>query len=189
MRHGFTTRGEAGARRAKWEPQARQLLARERGVPPGPVVCLVCVCVCVFVRVLYINVYCVYIIYALGAVPVPITRPTNSPHSHPPFLCAALRVAARVVLIGACRPPPPFRVWACTTQSESPRSWGFAAYMRRERAIQREREREREARDAEREFRGESWSSMPAASCYADELPNNGREPWFDEYEVRIPKP
>ena len=56
--------------------------------------------------------------------------------------------------------------------------------MRRERAIQREREREREARDSEREFCGESWSSMPAVSCYADELPTNGREPWFDEYEV-----
>ena len=61
--------------------------------------------------------------------------------------------------------------------------------MRRERAIQREREREREARDSEREFCGESWSSMPAVSCYADELPTNGREPWFDDYEVRIPKP
>ena len=53
--------------------------------------------------------------------------------------------------------------------------------MRRERAIQREREREREARNAEREFCGESW--MPAVSCYADELPTNGREPWFDDYE------
>jgi len=91
------------------------------------------------------------------------------------------------VLIGACRPLPPFPFWACAAQSESPRSWGFAAYMRRERAIQREREREREARNAEREFCGESW--MPAVSCYADELPTNGREPWFDDYEVRIPKP
>jgi hypothetical protein len=112
-RHGVTTHGEGGARRAKWEPQARPLLARERGAPPVPVVYLVCVCVCVCVC-LCVCVYYTYmcIVYlcsthlTLGAVPVPITRPTNIPPlPHPLPVCC-------IACCGSCgadrRVPPSF---------------------------------------------------------------------------------
>ena len=88
-------------------------------------------------------------------------------------------------------PPRPPSLRARAVQSESPRSWGWVAYMRRERAIEqeREREREREARDAEREFYDDPWS-VPSISCCADDMepppPLNGREPWFDDYEVCV---